>query len=85
MSSTNWESQQYTFVPSWESLQIRWRASISLLDKALSPSLEALQAGTEGTKLHFTGNFSGALKFYLQAVEIDPNLALVYEGMAAAE
>jgi eukaryotic-like serine/threonine-protein kinase len=54
------------------------------LEKALSASLEALQAGTEGTKLHLAGDFAGAVKLYEQAVELDPNLALTYEGMGAA-
>ncbi len=54
------------------------------LEKALSASLEALQAGTEGTKLHFAGDFAGAVKLYQRAVELDPNLALTYEGMGAA-
>jgi tetratricopeptide (TPR) repeat protein len=54
------------------------------LEKALSASLEALQASTEGMKLHFAGDIPGALKLYQRAVELDPNLALAYEGMGAA-
>ena len=54
------------------------------LEKALSASLEALQAGTEGTKLHFAGDVAGAVKLYQRAVELDPNLAQVYVGMGAA-
>src|SRR5216683_559782 len=54
------------------------------LEKALSASLEALQAGAEGTKLHLAGDFAGAVKLYEQAVELDPNLALTYVGMGAA-
>ncbi len=54
------------------------------LEKALSASLEALQAGTEGTKLHLAGDLAGAVKLYEQAVELDPNLALTYVGMGAA-
>jgi tetratricopeptide (TPR) repeat protein len=54
------------------------------LEKALSASLEALQAGAEGTKLHIAGDVAGALKLYQGAVELDPNLALTYEGMGAA-
>jgi eukaryotic-like serine/threonine-protein kinase len=54
------------------------------LEKALSASLEALQAGAEGTKLHYAGDVPGALKLYQRAVELDPNLALTYEGMGAA-
>jgi eukaryotic-like serine/threonine-protein kinase len=54
------------------------------LEMALSASLEALQAGAEGTKLHFAGDVAGALKLYQRAVELDPNLALTYEGMGVA-
>jgi eukaryotic-like serine/threonine-protein kinase len=54
------------------------------LEKALSASLEALQAGAEGTKLHYTGDVAGALKLYQRTIELDPNLALTYEGMGAA-
>jgi Flp pilus assembly protein TadD len=54
------------------------------LEKALSVSLEALQAGTEGMKLHFAGDIPGALKLYQRAVELDPNLALIYEALGAA-
>lgn len=54
------------------------------LEKALSASLEALQAGAEGTKLHFAGDVAGALKLYQRTIELDPNLALTYEGMGVA-
>src|ERR1700688_1515221 len=54
------------------------------LEKALSASLEALQAGAEGTKLHYAGDVAGALKLYQRTVELDPNLALTYEGMGVA-
>ena len=42
------------------------------LEKALSSSLEALQADTEGNKLYFAGDAEGALKLYQRAVELDP-------------
>jgi serine/threonine protein kinase/DNA-binding winged helix-turn-helix (wHTH) protein/Flp pilus assembly protein TadD len=54
------------------------------LEKALSSSLEALQAGSEGTKLHLAGDLAGALKLYQRTIELDPNLALTHEGMGAA-
>jgi serine/threonine protein kinase/tetratricopeptide (TPR) repeat protein len=54
------------------------------LEKALSASLEALQAGAVGTKLHFAGDVAGAFKLYQRTVELDPNLALTYVGMGVA-
>jgi DNA-binding winged helix-turn-helix (wHTH) protein/tetratricopeptide (TPR) repeat protein/tRNA A-37 threonylcarbamoyl transferase component Bud32 len=54
------------------------------LEKATSASLEALQTGAEGTKLFLAGNAEGALKLYQQAVELDPNLALMHGRMGAA-
>ena len=44
------------------------------LEKALSPSLEALQADAQGQKLYLAGDAEGALKLYQRAVELDPNL-----------
>ncbi len=54
------------------------------MEKTLSSSLEALQASAEGTKLHLAGDAAGAVKLYQRAVELDPNLAMTYEGMGAA-
>jgi eukaryotic-like serine/threonine-protein kinase len=54
------------------------------LEKALSPSLEALQAGTQGLKLSLAGDAQGGLKLYQRAVELDPNFAVAYGRMAAA-
>ncbi len=54
------------------------------LEKALSASLEALQAGTQGNKLSLAGDAEGALKLYQRAVELDPNLAVAYGRMGAA-
>jgi len=53
------------------------------LEKATSASLEALQAGAEGNKFFLAGNAEAALKLYQQAVELDPNFALVHERMGA--
>jgi len=53
------------------------------LEKALSSSLEALQAGAQGFKLSLAGNAEGALKLYQRAVELDPNLSLMYGRMGA--
>jgi eukaryotic-like serine/threonine-protein kinase len=55
------------------------------LEKALSSSLEALQAGTEGRKLYLAGDVEGALKLYQRAVELDPNLAVTYQWIGSAQ
>ncbi len=54
------------------------------LEKATSASLEALQTGAEGTKLFLAGNPQAALPLYERGIELDPDLALTYEGIAAA-
>jgi eukaryotic-like serine/threonine-protein kinase len=54
------------------------------LEKALSSSLEALQAGTQGDRLYLTGDAEGAVKFFQRTVELDPNLAVTYGRMGAA-
>jgi len=54
------------------------------LEKTLSFSLEALQAATQGQNRYLAGDAEGALKFYQRAVELDPNLAVAYEGMGSA-
>jgi DNA-binding winged helix-turn-helix (wHTH) protein len=54
------------------------------LEKALSSSLEALQAATQGQKLYFAGDAEGALKLDQRAVELDPNLAVTYEEIGSA-
>jgi eukaryotic-like serine/threonine-protein kinase len=54
------------------------------LEKATSASLEALQTGTEGTKLFLAGDPPAALPLFQREVELDPDLALTYEGIGAA-
>jgi DNA-binding winged helix-turn-helix (wHTH) protein len=54
------------------------------LEKALSPSLEALQVATQGNKPYLAGDAEGALKFYQRAIELDPNFTLAYWRMGAA-
>jgi eukaryotic-like serine/threonine-protein kinase len=53
------------------------------LDKALSASLEALQAATQGVAVYLAGDAEGALKLDQRAIELDPNFALVYWRMGA--
>jgi eukaryotic-like serine/threonine-protein kinase len=55
------------------------------LEKALSPSLEALQSGNAGVKLFLAGNPQAALSLFQREVELDPNLAVTYEGIGAAQ
>src|SRR6202162_3361487 len=54
------------------------------LEKATSASLEALQTGKEGTKLFLAGKPQAALPLYQRGIELDPDLALTYEGIGAA-
>ncbi len=54
------------------------------LEKALSPSLEALQAAAQGLKLSLTGDAEGGLKLFQRAVELDPNFAIAYGRLGAA-
>ena len=54
------------------------------LERALSYSLEALQAGTQGHRLSLAGDVEGGLKLYQRAVELDPNLAVMYGRMGAS-
>jgi eukaryotic-like serine/threonine-protein kinase len=53
------------------------------LEQALSSSLEALQAATQGLRLSHAGDAEGSLKLYQRAVELDPNLAVTYLRMGA--
>jgi eukaryotic-like serine/threonine-protein kinase len=54
------------------------------LEKATSPSLEALQSSAEGNKLFLAAKPQAAVKLFQQAVELDPNLALAHWRMGAA-
>jgi DNA-binding winged helix-turn-helix (wHTH) protein len=54
------------------------------LEKATSVSLEALQTGAEGTKLFLAGDPQAALPLYQRGIELDPDLALTYEGIGMA-
>src|SRR6202167_1195838 len=54
------------------------------LEKATSASLEALQTGAEGTKLFLAGDPEAALPLYQRGIELDPELALTYEGIGMA-
>jgi serine/threonine protein kinase/tetratricopeptide (TPR) repeat protein len=54
------------------------------LEIATSASLEALQMGAQGNKLFLAGNSAEALKLDQQAVELDPNFALMHGRMGAA-
>jgi DNA-binding winged helix-turn-helix (wHTH) protein/tetratricopeptide (TPR) repeat protein len=53
-------------------------------EKALSSSLEALQAAAQGVKRYFAGDVAGALKLYQRAVELDPNFGVAYGSIGSA-
>jgi len=53
------------------------------LAQATTPSLEALQAYSLGSKAESTrGDFAGALPFYQQAIRLDPKFAAAYSSLA---
>jgi len=54
------------------------------LEEATSASLEALQAAAQGAKLYLAGDAEGGLKLSQQAVELDPNFAIMHGRMGAA-
>ncbi len=54
------------------------------LEKALSASLEALQAAAQGGKRYLAGDVEGALKLYQRAVELDPNFGVAYGAIGSA-
>jgi DNA-binding winged helix-turn-helix (wHTH) protein/tetratricopeptide (TPR) repeat protein len=54
------------------------------LEIATSSSLEALQTGNDALKIFLDGNPQAALALYQKEIELDPNLALTYEGIGAA-
>src|SRR6266446_6304558 len=54
------------------------------LERALSASLEALQANTQGSKLYLAGDIAGALKLYQRAAELDRDFAVNYGSLGAA-
>ena len=53
------------------------------LERALSASLEALQANTQGSKLYLAGDVAGALKLYQRAAELDRDFAVNYGSLGA--
>jgi DNA-binding winged helix-turn-helix (wHTH) protein/tetratricopeptide (TPR) repeat protein len=52
------------------------------LEEATTPSLDALQAYSQGEKTMVTKGDSAALPFFQRAVELDPNFAVAYAGMS---
>ena len=61
-------------------------ASIQKFDKPLgeatTTSLEALKQSTEASVRNNNGDFLGAIEFSKRAVELDPNFAMGYRGLA---
>jgi DNA-binding winged helix-turn-helix (wHTH) protein len=54
------------------------------LERATSPSPEALQALSQGQRLFLAGDAPGSLKLDQRAIELDPNLAVAFGRMGAA-
>jgi len=54
------------------------------LDQATTPSLEALKAFSSGHKIMFASGAAGAIPFFRQAIELDPNFALAYAWLGRA-
>jgi DNA-binding winged helix-turn-helix (wHTH) protein/tetratricopeptide (TPR) repeat protein len=52
------------------------------LAEATTPSLEALQAYSQGRKMQSTKGDTAALPFFKRALELDPNFAMAYSGMS---
>ncbi len=52
------------------------------LEEATTSSLEALQAYSLGIKTSLAKGWTAALPFYKRAVDLDPNFAAAYNGMA---
>ena len=54
------------------------------LEEATSPSLEALQSLVKGYTRHLAGDARGARPSYERAIELDPQFALAYAALGAA-
>ncbi len=54
------------------------------LEQATTPSLEALQAYSLGYKTFGEGDDAAALAFFQRAIQLDPNFAMAYWGLAFA-
>jgi serine/threonine protein kinase/tetratricopeptide (TPR) repeat protein len=53
------------------------------LERATSPSLEALQLLSEGYRHHLAGDFRGAVPYYQRATELDSDFALAYAALGS--
>src|SRR6202030_4240650 len=51
------------------------------IEQATTPSLEALKAYSEGTKIRRQQGDTAALPLFKRAVELDPNFAVAYDGL----
>ena len=51
------------------------------LEQITTPSLEALQAYSLGSKKDSEGEPAGSLPFFQRAIQLDPNIALAYSGL----
>ena len=53
------------------------------IEQATTTSLDALKAYSLGRQQHNRGDWSGAVPLYKHAIELDPDFALAYGGLAA--
>ncbi len=54
------------------------------VERATTPSLDALKAYTTAWNLHISGKDSDAIPFFKHAIELDPNFALAYAALGQA-
>ena len=54
------------------------------LQEATTSSLEALRLYTQARDVAARGRHAGAIPFYAKAIELDPNFALAYAGLAVS-
>src|SRR5262249_28015774 len=77
------------------SIKLRWKLGESLstvekfdlpLEQATTPSLEALQAFSLGSRSQVErGDDAGAVPFFERAIRIDPNFAMAYAWLAVCQ
>jgi eukaryotic-like serine/threonine-protein kinase len=54
------------------------------VEQATTSSLDALKAATQAEEIYNTGRYTTAVPLWERAIELDPNFALAYEGLAGS-